>query len=1053
MHRRKRDITAPRQDINLLESGARLRRLLHKTRMRLLRSLVGTGLMAFAIVAQASASGVVISQVYGGGGNTGATLRNDYVELFNAGASPVNLAGWSVQYASTTGSSWQVTPLVATTLAPGQYYLVQQSSGTGGTQNLPTPDATGTIPMSGTGGKVALVASTTTLSGSNPSGGALVDLLGWGSANGFEGAAAPATTNTTAVLRQGGGCADTDNNAADFSTGSPNPRNGSSQPQPCGGAVAQPIVPSCPAAVVTAGASNSVQATARDADSIVDAANVTGALPTGVSLASFTPASAIGGSAQLTLNVEASAAAGRFAIGLIWSNNAGQSASCTLDLTIAGLTPIYQIQGDGSSSPLVGQIVSTRGVVTLRTNNGFFMQDPIGDGRPETSDGIFVFTGSAPTISAGQLVQLTGTVTEFNTGAATNADTLAHPITQLTGISGLTVQGTGYAITPVEVVLPETVNDELERFEGMLVTLRGPLTVSQNFFLGRYGQLTLSAGGRLETPTNRYRPGPEAQALADFNARARILLDDATSIQNPNPTPYLAADNTVRAGDSLALVTGVIDYGLATNSNTGLGDYKIQPSAPVVVTRVNARSTAPEAVGGNLRVASVNVLNYFTTFTDGTTASGQTGQGCSLGGVVDAANCRGASNAAEFARQRTKIVEAIVALGADVVGLMEIQNNGATAAQNLVDALNAKLGSGTYSRVADPASGTGDDAIKVALIYRSARVAPLGAARSDTAPIHNRPPLAQAFVAPNGERLAVIVNHFKSKGCDGATGADLDQGDGQGCFNDRRTQQAQALRSFASALQSAAATDDILLIGDFNAYAQEDPIVALTAAGFVDQINLFNDFGYSYVFDGAAGRLDHALSSGPLATKVSGATEWHINADEPSVIDYNLEFKQPACSGCGPDYYSPTPYRSSDHDPVLVGLSIYKSIVGTPGRDTLMGSAGDDRIVGGEGADTLTGGGGADLFVYRSLREAGDTITDFQPGTDRIDLSVLLASLGIAPATALADGFVRITASPAGALIQIDADGSVGTGPARTLATLRGVGAAAIVGARDLVLR
>lgn len=1053
MDKERRDITAPREDLSLSGSGAHLRRLQHKTRMRLLRSLVGTGLAAFAIVAQASASGVVISQVYGGGGNSGATLRNDYIELFNAGASPVNLAGWSVQYASASGTSWQVTPLVAATLAPGQYYLVQQSAGTGGTQNLPAPDATGTISMSGTAGKVALVASTTSLSGSNPGGGALVDLLGWGSANGFEGTAAPATTNTTAVLRQSGGCVDADNNAADFATGSPNPRNSAAALQPCSGAVAQPIVPNCPAAVVAAGTSGSVQATARDADSIVDAASVVGTLPTGISLGGFAPASAIGGSAQLTLNVDAASAAGRFAIGLLWSNNAGQSASCTLDVTIAGLTPIYQIQGDGSSSPLIGQSVSTRGVVTLRTNNGFFMQDPTGDGRPETSDGIFVFTGTVPTVSAGQLVQLTGTVVEFNTGAATNADTLAHPVTELTSISGLTVQGTGSAVAPVEVVLPETVNDELERYEGMLVTLRGPLTVSQNFFLGRYGQLTLSAGGRLETPTNRHRPGPEAQALADANARARILLDDATSIQNPNPTPYLAADNTVRAGDIVASVTGVIDYGLATNSNTGFGDYKIQPSAPVVVTRVNARSAAPEAVGGNLRVASVNVLNYFTTFTDGTTASGQSGQGCSLGGVVDAANCRGASNAAEFARQKTKIVEAIAALDADVVGLMEIQNNGATAVQNLVDALNAKLGSGAYSRVVDPAAGTGDDAIKVAMIYRAARVAPLGAALSDTAPIHNRPPLAQAFVAPNGERFAVIVNHFKSKGCDGAAGADLDQGDGQGCFNDRRTQQAQALRSFASSVQSTARTDDVLLIGDFNAYAQEDPIATLTAAGFVDQVGMFNAFGYSYVFDGAAGRLDHALSSGPLAAKVSGATEWHVNADEPSVIDYNLEFKQPACASCGPDYYSATPYRSSDHDPVVVGLAIYKSIVGTPGRDALVGSAGDDRIVGGEAADTLSGGAGADLFTYRSLRDAGDTITDFQPGTDRIDLSVLLATLGFDPATVLADGVVRITASPAGALIQIDADGIAGSGPARTLATLRDVGAASILAARDLVLR
>ncbi|WP_341890698.1 ExeM/NucH family extracellular endonuclease [Variovorax sp. YR752] len=1002
--------------------------------------------------AQASVSGVVISQIYGGGGNSGTTLRNDFIEVFNAGSAPVSLAGWSVQYASTAGTSWQVTNLGAATLAPGQYYLVQQAAQGGGTQNLPTPDAIGTIPMSASGGKVALVASTTALTGSTPSGASLVDLVGWGAATYFEGAAAPSTVATTAVLRNAAGCTDSDNNGSDFTAAAPTPRNSSTALQPCGSVVAQPIVPNCPALTLLAGAAGSAQATASDVDSIVNAATIEGSLPAGFTLGNFVSATVVGGTAQLSLNVAAGTASGRYPIALRWSNDSGQTASCTLDVTIAGITPIPEIQGSASSSALNGQPVTTRGVVTLRTNNGFFLQDPTGDGNPDTSDGIFVFTSSAPTVSVGQLVQLSGTVTEFNTGAATNADTLAHPVTELTGISGITVLGSGFAVPPVEVVLPEAVNDELERYEGMLVTLRGPLTVSQNFFLGRYGQLTLSAGGRLETPTNRHRPGPDAQALADTNARARILLDDATSVQNPNPTPYLAADNTLRAGDTVASVTGVIDYGLATNNNTGFGDYKVQPTAPVAVTRENARRTTPEAVGGNLRVASVNVLNYFTTFTDGSTASGQTGQGCSLGGAVSPSNCRGANSSAEFARQRTKIVEAIAALDADVVGLMEIQNNGATAVQNLVDALNAKLGAGTYSRVADPATGTGTDAIKVAMIYRGARLAPVGGSISDTAVVHNRPPLAQLFAAPNGERFAVIVNHFKSKGCDDAAGADLDQGDGQGCYNERRTLQAQALADFVATLQSSSGSADVILIGDLNAYAQEDPIATLAAAGFVDQIGVFNSFGYSYVFDGAAGRLDHALTSTSLSDKVSGATEWHINADEPSVIDYNLEFKQPACATCGPDYYAATPYRSSDHDPVVVGLAIYRTVTGSAGRDVLVGSAGDDRVIGAEGADTLTGGSGADLFVYRSLRDAADTITDFAPGIDRIDLSLLMPAISANPDAAFADGIVRVLASPAGALLQIDVDGS-GPAAARTLATLRSVSAAAIVPSRDFVLR
>lgn len=1021
--------------------------------MNLIRLFSAAALALATCLAQASTSGVVISQVYGGGGNSGATLRNDFIELFNAGSASVSLAGWSVQYASAAGNTWAVTPLTAVVLAPGQFYLVQQAAGTGGTTNLPTPDATGTTAMSGSGAKVALVASGTALSGTNPSGGALVDLVGWSAtANGFEGAAAAATSNTTVLLRNAGACQDGDNNAADFATGTPNPRNSSAPLQPCG-VVAQPIVPSCPAATVAAGAAGSAIASASDADSIVDAVAVVGSLPAGVSLGAFVPATAVGGVAQQALNVAASTPPAGYSIGLQWSNNAGQTASCSLSLTVSGLTPIYAIQGSGSSSPLVGQQVSTRGVVTLVTNNGFFLQDSTGDGDAATSDGIFVFTSAAPGVSAGQLVQLNGSVAEFNTGAASNDDTLAHPVTELTQTSGLTVLGSGFAVPPVEVVLPEAVDGDLERYEGMLVTLRGPLTVAQNFFLGRYGQATLAAGGRLETPTNKHRPGPDAQALADANARARILLDDGTSIQNPNPTPYIGTGNTLRAGDTVASVTGVIDYGLATNSNAGFGDYKIHPTATPVITRSNPRSAAPEPVGGNLRVASANVLNYFTTFTDGSTADGQTGQGCTLGGVVSAGNCRGADNAVEFVRQRSKIVEVLAALDADVVGLMEMQNNGATALQNLVDALNARVGAGTYSRVADPAGGTGTDAIKVALIYRNARIATAGAALADTNPVHNRPPLAQAFVAPNGERLVVVVNHFKSKGCDGAAGADLDSGDGQGCFNDRRVQQAQALRGFVAGVSATAGSTDVLLIGDFNAYAQEDPIADLTANGLLDQIARFSDFGYSYVFDGAAGRLDHAIASATLAAKVSGATEWHINADEPSVIDYNTEFKQPACATCGPDYYTPTVYRASDHDPVVVGLAIYKTVAGSAGRDVLVGTAGDDRLIGADGADTLSGGAGRDLFVYRSLRDAGDTITDFVPGTDRIDLVELLAALGVDPDTALASGVLRLIAGPTGALLQIDADGSAGAGLPRTLVTLRNVTPGAVVAARDLVLR
>ncbi|CAN7268598.1 ExeM/NucH family extracellular endonuclease [Rhizobacter sp. LjRoot28] len=984
----------------------------------------------------ASPQGVVISQVYGGGGNSGATLRSDFIELFNGGAAPVSLAGWSVQYASAAGSSWQVTPLGEATLAPGQYFLVKQADGAGGSVALPAADASGAIAMSATAGKVALVASTAPLTGTAPSGAALVDLVGFGAtASAYEGAAAPASSNTLALVRTGGGCTDTDQNSSDFTAAAPAPRNAAAAAAPCGGLPGNaPIVPRCDAATVAVGVGGTVIARATDADSIVTGGGLAAAAPGGIALAGTTPATVDGGTATLSLTVTAAAVPGSYSVPLQWWNNEGQTASCTLVVQVGGgVVSIPAIQGRGATSPRAGETLTTQGVVTRLVNNGFFLQDPVGDGDPLTSDGILVYTGAAPTVSVGQTVRLTGTVTEFNTGAAGNADTAARPVTELTRISGLTTLGSGASVAPVTVALPEAVDGDLERYEGMLVHIPGPLTVSQNYFLGRYGQLTLSAGGRLLTPTNVARPGAAAQAVAEGNARRRIVLDDGSSAQNPNPMPYLGADDTVRGGDTLDGVTGVVDYGLATSSNTGFGDYKVHPTVAPVIRRTHPRPVAPPEVGGNVKVASANVLNYFTTLNDGSNV-------CAPGNTAD--DCRGANSAEEFNRQRRKIVEALAALDADVVGLMEIQNNGAAAVDNLVAALNARMGAGRYAAVPDPAGGTGTDAIKVAMIYKPARLTRPVPSAADTTPVHNRPPLAQTFAAANGERFTVIVNHFKSKGCTGASGADADSGDLQGCFNARRLQQAQALRSFAAAQRTAGGTDHVLLIGDLNAYAQEDPVHNLLSGGFVDVIGRSDPAAYSYVFDGAAGRLDHALASAALAPKVTGAAEWHINADEPSVIDYNLEFKPR-------DLYQPNAFRSSDHDPVLIGLHLLKGVAGSPGRDALSGTPGDDVITGGEGADLLTGGAGRDVFVYRSLRDAGDTVTDFLPGTDRLEVSALLASLGLAGRDAVADGVLRFVASATGTAVMLDVDGHAGPASPRLLLALRDVTPTQLRAGRD----
>lgn len=870
-----------------------------------------------ASVPAAAAPAIVISQIYGGGGNSGAPYRNDYIELFNRDAMPVSLRGWSVQYAPATGSVWQVTPLPDLTLQPGQYLLTQQAAGTGTGASLPAPEASGNLALAAIAGKVALVNGTAAIAAAGaPS---VVDLVGFGTgASAFEGIApAPAPSNTTAILRAAGGCGDSNNNAADFAIAAPTPRNGVTAFHVCQAAAGAPIMAACPDLYsVPSGSGAATIVSASDADGIVNAASMLSGAVDGITLTPQSLAAAPGGAASFLLSVSATVPAGDHLLTLGFSNNQAQTASCLVKLTVqAALTTsrtIPQIQDTAAVSPYAGSMQTTEGVVTLLVANGFYLQDPEGDGDPATSDGIFVFTGAPPSVAVGDRLRVAATVAEFNAGDADRT------VTQLTGVRGMLLLSKNNRVTPAALTLPMRAAD-FERHEGMLVQFSAPLTVSQNYFQGRYGQVTLSAG-RLEKPTNRY-PAGSAQALAAAaaNAASMIVLDDGRNSQNPVPVPYIGADNTLRAGDTVTGLTGVIDFGLITASNPGPSGYKLQPSTTPVFARDNPRTAPPRLPIGNVKVASFNVLNFFTTFDDGTTASGQSGQGCSLGASVAKSNCRGADNLVEFRRQRAKIVAAMLAIDADVFGLMEIQNNGDVAVASLVEALNAAAGAQRYAVVPRPEQ-TGSDAIRVAMIYQPSRLRLSGPALSDPDPVHSRPPMAQTFIAANGGSFSLIVNHLKSKGsCPDAGSPDAEHGDGQGCWNATRMQQAGRLAEvFVPQVRAAAQDPDVLLIGDFNAYGAEDPIRLLGDYGFKNQIERFVRRGgmpYSFVFDGEAGYLDHALASAPLQSQVLGAAEWHINADEPSVIDYNTEFKPQ-------DLYSVTPYRSSDHDPVIISLGL-----------------------------------------------------------------------------------------------------------------------------------
>ena len=588
-------------------------------------------------------------------------------------------------------------------------------------------------------------------------------------------------------------------------------------------------------------------------------------------------------------------------------------AASAIALADAGaLVPVHAIQGPGARSPFADRRVVTEGAVTLVTSNGFFLQEMDGAEAGRASRGIFVFTDEAPTVAARQCVRLAARVVEFNAGAANNRQTLAHPVTELHEVSDLRVLRSDCDVAPVALAWPPPEGQTLERHEGMLVTLAGPFTVQQNFFLGRFGQLTLASGGRLRAPTDVVRPGAPARALARADARCRLVLDDGSALQFPTPVPYLGGDGTVRAGDTLAEVTGVIDYGLASARADGPGTWKIHPVRPPGLVRSNPRSPGPAGVGGDLRIAAANVDNFFATLADGHGRCGPRGL---------AADCRGARNAAEFERQRAKIVEMLAALDADVVALMEIENDGGPALRSLVDALNARAGSAAWAALGEPPGGSGGDAIRTALIYRPARVVPVGPPRADHDPVHNRPPLAQAFAAPGGGAgFNVIASHFKSRRCDAAVGAEADRGDLQGCWSHRRRQQARALARFAGAVARASGVADTLLVGDFNAYAREDPPAALAAKGFADQAARFDPGGYSYVFDGASGRLDGVFANPPMAARVTGVATWHVDADEPGLLDYAFALRAPGAAPSSP--WTPTPWRASDHDPVVVGLRL-----------------------------------------------------------------------------------------------------------------------------------
>ncbi|MGE8260450.1 MAG: ExeM/NucH family extracellular endonuclease [Stenotrophomonas sp.] len=425
--------------------------------------------------------------------------------------------------------------------------------------------------------------------------------------------------------------------------------------------------------------------------------------------------------------------------------------------------------------------------------------------------------------------------------------------------------------------------------DGQHVRIAAPLTLAGTDGLERFGQLTVAFDGRLWQPTEVAAPGTAGieQVMAD-NQRRRLVLDDGSDARDPGSVPYLAGNPVLRTGMQLRNVEGIVRV-----------DAQGRPSLQVEGTLKlpDLQRPAVPKVAGDLHIAAFNLENFFN-------GDGQGGGFPTL---------RGARTLDEHKAQVAKLVATISALDAHIAALMELENDGygpQSAIAELLAALNATLEPAQQWAMVDAGEGPGTNPIRVGIIYRKGLFKPLGAPLTKLdGPFaeHSRAPLAQAFQG-NGAPFMVVANHFKSKGCRDAAGADADRNDGQGCWNATRVESARQLNQWVGAEAARLKVKDIVLLGDFNAYAQEDPIRTLHDLGWQDAFKVAKvEHPYSYVYNGYTGRLDHALLSPGMAKRLRGAAEWHSNADEQDASGYQGR-------------NVPGPWRSSDHDPLLLGF-------------------------------------------------------------------------------------------------------------------------------------
>ena len=640
--------------------------------------------------------------------------------------------------------------------------------------------------------------------------------------------------------------------------------------------------------------------------------------------------------------------------------------------TPAAPISIAEVQGTGAASPRVGTTVTTRGIVTAAYPSGgffgFYIQTP-GTGAANinlathtASDGIFVRqTTGAVAATPGSYVQVTGTVAEF--AGATQVEVVPAGIEVLTGT-------TAPIVTTTTASWPRSAAQK-ESLEGMRYRPTGDFTVSNTFSTNNFGEVGLANGTKpLIQRTEVELPGPAASSPTEADNLARaVVLDDGAStnflatstsgavcgtrptpcLSNGNLTPpYISTAKPIRVGAPTTFVADVI---FTEGGSPSAPTYRFQPLTTVVgpgnagspATFADTRTAAPdealinETGTADLKLASFNVLNYFTTLGDAnddnigdggcTPFRDRDGDGNSVNSGCDQ---RGAWDPQDFERQQSKIVSAINALDADVIGLMEIENSlslGETpdeATNSLVAALNEAAGAGTWA--ANPSSTElptgGMDVITNAIIYKPASVDRVGQSRalgslSDAGEAFDnaREPLGQVFKADaGGDPFLFVVNHFKSKGSAGPNPGDGEANDGQSLSNGSRKLQAAALRDWVAGLRTETGVKSVVLGGDFNSYAMEDPLRILYDAGFTNVEQKFGNGEYSYSFSGLSGSLDHILVNDSALKRSTGTDIWNINGGESLALEYSRYNYH------GTDFHAAGPFRSSDHDPVILGL-------------------------------------------------------------------------------------------------------------------------------------